>query len=234
MVRHRWLIAQLALVGVLALLAFPGASSGLRPTFVISLTPTGPSPAVMNIAPGLGQVWFSNADTVIHTVDFANGLCSLQVAPGDREQCANGFMGHVGDYPYTVDGISQAELVVEPVGRSVSLGARSHTIHRGNQLRLHGRLREENSNWSPPSAGIPQPIIVLARRNGHQPFRRIAVVTAKVHRPTKGAPFGESLWQVRVRPQRHMIYIAEANSQPKGGQVWQRAWSKTFRVFVRH
>jgi hypothetical protein len=223
---------QLALVGALALLAFPGASSALRPTFVISLTATGPSPTLLDVAPGLGQVWFSNTDTVPHTVDFANGLCSLQIAPGGREQCASDFMSYVGDYPYTVDGTSQAGLVVEAVGRRVSLGARSHTIHRGNQLRLHGRLQEENSNWSPPSAGIPQPIIVLARHSGHQPFRRIAVVTAKVHRPTKGAPFGELLWQVRVRPQRHMIYIAEANSQPKGGQVWERAASKPFRVRV--
>ena len=232
MVRHRWSIAQLALVGVLALLAFPGASSALRPTFVISLTSTGPSPALLSVPATLGQVWFSNTDTVTHTVDFANGSCSLQIAPGGREQCTSGFMSYVGDYSYTVDGTSQAQLVVEAVGRRVSLGARRRSIRRGNQLRLHGRLQEQNSNWSPPSAGIPQPIIVLARHNGHQPFRRIAVVTAKVHRPTKGAPFGELLWQVRVRPQRHMIYIAEANSQPKGGQVWQRATSKPFRVRV--
>lgn len=232
MVRHRWLIVQLALVGALALLAFPGASSALRPEFVISLTTTGPSPAVLSVPATLGQVWFSNTDTVTHTVDFANGSCSLQIAPGGREQCTSGFMGYVGDYPYTVDGTSQAELVVEAVGRWVSLGARSHTIHRGNQLRLHGRLREQNSNWSPPSAGIPQPVIILGRRNGHHPFRRIAVVTAKVHRPTKGAPFGELLWQLRVRPQRHMIYIAEAKSQPKGGTVWQQASSKPFRVRV--
>lgn len=223
---------QLALVGALALLAFPGASSAVRPTFVISLTSAGPAPALLSVPATLGQVWFSNTDTVMHTVDFANGSCSLQIAPGGREQCANGFMGYVGDYPYTVDGTSQAELVVAAVGRRVSLGARSHTIRRGNQLRLHGRLQEQNSNWSPPSAGIPQPITVLARHNGHRPFRRIAVVTAKVHRATKGAPFGELLWQVRVRPQRHMIYIAEANSQPKGGQVWQRATSKPFRVRV--
>lgn len=230
--RHRWPVVQLALVGALALLAFPGASSALRPTFVISLTSAGPAPALLSVPATLGQVWFSNTDTVMHTVDFANGSCSLQIAPGGREQCANGFMGYVGDYPYTVDGTSQAELVVAAVGRRVSLGARSHTIRRGNQLRLHGRLQEQNSNWSPPSAGIPQPITVLARHNGHQPFRRVAVVTAKVHLPTKGAPFGELLWQVRVRPQRHMIYIAEANSQPKGGQVWQRATSKPFRVRV--
>src|SRR5438876_4787641 len=127
MVRRRRLIAQLALVGVLALLAFPGEGSALRPTFVISLTPAGPSPAALEVPAGLGQIWFSNTDTVTHTVVFANGLCSIEVAPGRRGQCTSGFfMSYVGDYPYAVDGTSQAHLVIEAVGRGVSLGARSH------------------------------------------------------------------------------------------------------------
>jgi len=41
-----------------------------------------------------------------------------------------------------------------------------------------------------------------------------------------------SVWQLRVRPGTNKIYIAQANSQPKGGQVWQDAWSKPFRVRV--
>jgi plastocyanin len=232
MVRRRRLIAQLALVGVLALLAFPGESSAFRPIFVISLTPAGPSPAALEVPAGLGQVWFSNTDTVTHTVVFANGLCSTEVAPGSRGQCTSGFMSYVGDYPYTVDGTSQAHLVIEAVGRGVSLGARSHSISRGSQLRLHGRLGEESSNWSPPSAGSPQPIIVLARPDRYHAFHRIAVVRAKVQPRTKNAPFGELIWQLRLRPRARTIYIAEANSQPSGGQVWQRAWSKPFRVRV--
>jgi hypothetical protein len=234
MVRRRWVIGQLALVGVLALLAFPGEGSALRPVFLISLTPTGPSPAVMSVSAGFDPVWFRNTDTVIHTVAFANGSCSIQVAPGGGGQCTSSFMSYVGEYPYTVDGVSQGQLDIEAVGRSVSLEARRHSISRGLRLTLHGRLREENGNWSPPNAGIPQPVTVLARHNRYQPFRRIAVVIARLHGPTKGAPFGELLWQVRVRPQRHMIYIAEANSQPKGGQIWQRAWSKPFKVLVSH
>jgi hypothetical protein len=230
MVRCRWLVVWLALVGVLALLAFPGESSALRPVFVISLTPAGPSPAILRVAAGLGPVSFSNPDTVSHTVVFANGLCSIQVAPDSRGQCTSGFMSYVGDYPYAVDGTSQAHVVIEAVGRSVSLGARSHSISRGSQLRLHGRLQEENSDWSPPSAGSPQPIIVLARPDRHHAFHRIAVVRATLHPRTKAAPFGELLWQLRVRPRTRMIYIAEANSQPTGGQVWQRTWSKSFRV----
>jgi hypothetical protein len=232
MVRRRCPIVQLALVAALALLAFPAAGSALRPVFVISLTPVGPSPAVLKVPAGLGPVWFSNTDTVAHTVAFANGSCSIQVAPGTRGRCTSGFMSFVGDYPYAVDGTSQADLVIEAVGRSVSLRARSHAVRRGSQLRLHGRLQEANSNWSPPSAGSPQPIIVLARSDRYHAFHRIAVVRAKLHPPTKNAPFGELLWQLRVRPRARTIYIAEANSQPRGGQVWQRAWSKPFRVRV--
>jgi hypothetical protein len=232
MVRRWSLIVQFALVGVLALLAFPGASSALRPEFVISLTPTGPSPAVLTIPAGLGPVWFSNTDTVTHAVAFASGWCSIEVAPGTRGQCSSGFMSYAGDYPYAVDGTSQAHLVIEAVGRSVSLRARSHVVRRGSQLKLHGRLQEANSNWSPPSAGSPQPIIVLARPDRHHAFHRIAVVRAKLHPRTKNAPFGELLWQLRVRPRARTIYIAEANSQPRGGRVWQRAWSKPFRVRV--
>jgi hypothetical protein len=233
MVRRRRFIAQVALFGVLAALAFPADGSALRPVFIISLTPTGPSPSVLRTAAGLGPVLFDNTDTVTHSVVFANGLCSIQVAPGSRVGCTSSFMGYAGDYPYTVDGTSQAQLVVEVVGRSVSLGARSHSVNPGSQLRLHGRLQEENSNWSPPSAGQPQPIIVLARSDRYHPFRRIAAVRAKWDRTTKqSAPFGKLLWQLRVRPQSRMIYIAEANFQPTGGQVWQRAWSKPFRVRV--
>jgi hypothetical protein len=233
MVRRRWLIAQVALLGVLGVLAFPGEGSALRPVFFISLTPTGPSPTVLRTEAGLGPVWFSNTDTVTHTVVFANGSCSIQVAPGSHGECTSGFMSYVGDYPYTVDGTSQGELVVEAVGRSVSMGARSHSVSPGSQLRLHGRLQEQNSNWSPPSAGRPQPIIVRARPDRYHPFRRIAVVKAKWDRTRRqNAPWGELLWQLRVRPQTRMIYIAEANFQPDGGQVWQRAWSKPFRVRV--
>jgi hypothetical protein len=231
MLRRRWLIAQVALVGVLAMLAFPGEGSALRPIFVISLTPAGPAPAVLSTEAGLGTVWFSNTDTVTHTVVFANGLCSIEVAAGSRGQCTGGFMSYVGDYPYAVDGTSQAHLVIEAVGRSVSLGTRSHAISSGSQLRLHGRLQEESSNWSPPSAGSPQPIIVLAPPDRYHPFHRIAV-RAKLGPARKGAPFGELLWRLGVRPRAKTIYIAEANSQPQGGRVWQRAWSKPFRVRI--
>jgi hypothetical protein len=232
-----WWIALVTLAGLLAVLAIPADGSALRPVFVISLTATGPSPAVLQVPAGLGPVQFSNTDTVTHAVAFANGSCSIEVAPGSGGQCTNGFMNsYVGDYPYIVDGTSQAHLVIEAVGRSVSLGARSHSINRGSRLRLHGRLQEENSNWSPPSAGTEQPIIVLARHDRHHPFRRIAVVRAKLHPTPKSHvhPWGELIWQLHVRPRARTVYIAEANSQPQGGQVWQQAWSKPFKVLVSH
>ena len=129
MVRRRWLIGQIAFVALLAVLALPSSGSALSAVF-ISLTPTGPSPAVLTISAGLYPVWI-NQDTVTHTVTFANG-CSIQVAPGGYGQCTNGFSGVVGDYAYTVDGTAQASIVVTAEGRTVTLTARRHTIKRGS------------------------------------------------------------------------------------------------------
>jgi plastocyanin len=233
MVRHRWLIGQLALVGVLALLAFPGASSALLPTYSVSLTAAGPSPAVLKLPAGYNPEW-SNTDTVTHTVVFANGLCSIQVAPGSSGRCTSGFTDYVGDYPYTVDGTGQAQLSVEAIHRSVSLRARVHTIDRGSRLTLHGQLQDIQYG-SPPNSGSPQPIMVLARPDRYHAFHRIAVVRAKLHLPKGANPLlGKLLWRLRVHPRAKTIYIAEASYQPQGGQVWQQAWSKPFRLRVRH
>jgi hypothetical protein len=233
---RRWrLIVQVALAGVLAVLAFPADGAALDAVF-ISLTPTGPSPAVMTIPAGMYPVWI-NQDTVAHTVVFANGLCSIQVVPGEYDgQCTNGFSpgSYVGDYAYTVDNTFQGSIVTVAGTRSVSLTARRHSIRRGSELRLHGGLHD----WdlSPPGPGSPQPIIVLARHDRYHPFRRLAVVTAKLHQTPKSHihPWGKLVWQIRVRPRTRMIYIAEANSQPSGGQAWQRAWSKPFKVLISH
>jgi hypothetical protein len=227
--RRPRLIAQVVVLGALAVLAFPSDGFALRAVF-IALTATGPSPTVMTIPAGMYPVW-TNPDTVPHTVVFANGLCSLKVAPGGYGQCTNTFIAYVGNYAYTVDGTAQASLVVAPDFRSVSLEAKRHTISRGSQLRLHGVLHDYD--LSPPSAGPEQPIVVLARHDRYHPFRRIAVVTAKLQPPSKTAPFGKLVWQLRVRPSRHTIYIAEADSQPEGGQVWQRAWSRPLGIAVR-
>jgi hypothetical protein len=231
---RRWrLIVQVALLGVLALLVFPADGSALR-AVLIELTPTGPSPAVTTIPAGLYPIW-SNSDTVTHSVVFANGLCSLQVAPGAIGQCSNGYGGdYVGDYAYAVDGTFEGSIVTVADGRWVSLTSRRHAIRRGATIRLYGRLQDYG--LSPPGPGSPQPIIVLARHTRHHPFRRIAIVTAKLHRTPKSHvhPWGELIWQLRVQPPARTTYIAEANSQPQGGQVWQQATSSPFAVRFRH
>ena len=178
---------------------------------------------------GLYPVWI-NQDTVTHTVTFANGKCSIQVAPGDIGQCINGFSSGVGNYPYTVDGTAQASIVVAADWRTVTLQAHSHRIDRGSELTLRGKLAV--GTGSPPVfQGPRQPVIVLARPDRYHPFHRIAIVTAKPHRSQNPAD-AHSVWKLRVRPRAHTIYIAEANSQPAGGQYWQQAWSKPFRVGV--
>jgi hypothetical protein len=118
MVRRWWLLAQVALVGAL-ILAFPSAGSALSAVF-ITLTPSGPSPTVVTIAGNLYPVW-DNTDTVAHTVSFANGLCSFQVAPGQIGQCSTAWQ--VGQNPYTVDGKFQASIVKVLAGRTVTLSA---------------------------------------------------------------------------------------------------------------
>lgn len=216
------LIALVGVVAVTAMLTFPAAGSALDAQFV-ALTATGPSEAVLTIPAGQYPVW-QNEDAVAHTIDFANGLCSLQIAPGGIGQCANGFSGYVGKYAYTVDGTIQASVDVIAAARSVTLTARTHTIARHSRLRLHGTLADYD--LSPPAVGSRQPVIVLARHDRHHPFHRIASVMARVH--------GMHLtWQLHVRPRARAIYIVEANFQPKGGQVWQRAWSRPFRVRLR-
>jgi hypothetical protein len=230
MVRRRRLLVEVALVGALALLVFPSPSSALLPQFVVNLSSTGPTPAVINVPAGYPLV-FDNTDTATHSIAFANGLCSIDVAPGSHAQCTGSFGNYVGDYGYTVDGTSEAQLVVTAIPRTVSLHARRATVHRGSFLTLHGRLQDIQYP-SPPNAGSPQPIIVIARPYPGHPFYRVAAVRATVHR-TPGDPIGKLLWQVRVHPRSSTTYAAIASYQPAGGRVWERARSKLLRVSVR-
>ena len=228
--RRGRLIVELALVGVLAVFVFPGAGSALIQPFVVTLTSTGPSPAVLTMPAGYPLV-FRNTDTVPHSVAFADGSCSAAVGPGSNAPCTGSFYPYVGDYDYTVDGTTQAQIVVAAISRSVSLRARKHSIRLGSHLTLHGRLQDIQYG-SPPNAGSPQRIIVIARPYSGHPFHRAAVVMATVHHPP-AAPFGKLLWQVRIHPRSSMTYVAIASYQPAGGRVWERAVSKPFRVNVR-
>jgi hypothetical protein len=145
MVRRWRMIAQLGLLGAL-ILVFPSGGSALSAAFV-ALTPSGPSPIVLTIPAGMHPVW-NNNDQVPHTVVFANGLCSFQLAPGTYGQC--NFEFSAGRYPYTVDGTTQASVVVNALPPpTVTLTARSHTIRREQPLqgqRQRSRLERTGRN----------------------------------------------------------------------------------------
>jgi hypothetical protein len=220
MVRRRWLIAQIAFVAMLGVLAFPGEGSAFAGV-PIDLTATGPSPVVQAVSTLTYPFWI-NTDTVAHTVSFANGRCTVQVAPGAESSCP--FSTGPGTYPYTVDGTAQGSVVVQLSGRTVTLDARSHKIAGGAPLTLRGRLR----SFVPlPSPGPASPLIVLARPDRMHPFHRIAIVRPRISYPKNS--FGVLRWHLRVHPRTRIIYIAEARSAP---QTFQRAWSKPFRVHV--
>jgi hypothetical protein len=224
MVLRRRLIWQVALLGGL-ILAFPSTGSALCAVFV-RLTPTGPSPAIVNAGAGQYPVW-TNGDQVTHTVTFANGLCSFQLAPGAFGQCD--FPLLVGQYPYTVDGATQASVVVDALPPStVTLTARGHTLPRAAHLRLHGTL-----TWSlgcgPPVVGpLRVPILVLARHDRYHPFRRLATVRSETNEPD-----GRYVWQLDLRPKAKTIYIAELSYQPSGELGQRQAWSRPFKVSLR-
>ena len=225
MLRRRLLIAQVCLVAVLAVLAFPGSGSALSAYF-ITLTAGGAAPAAASLPAGMYPVWV-NHDTTTHTVAFPGGLCSFQVAPGAIGQCTGaGFS--VGVHPYTVDGTAQASITVTPGGRTVSLTARRHAIRRGARLTLHGLLNlAQTSPPVLPGARTSMRVTLLARYNSRHPFR--AVATMRVARLTaNGFP-----WRRHIRPRRTTTYIVEANSQPAAGQAWQNAHSGPFTVRVR-
>jgi hypothetical protein len=220
MTRRLRLTAQFALLGVLALLVFPAQGSAFR-GISITLTPSGPSPAILTIGSGTYPIWI-NQDQVAHTVVFANGLCSFQVAPGAVEGCPDGWGHRPGQYPYTVDSKVQASIVVVALSRAVTLRAKSHRVGHGAQLTLHGQVTAPM--LSPPDFRLrAEPVIVLARPDRYHPFRRIRAVMAKGHGT-------ELAWQLRVRPRRRTIYIARAIFEPSDGEYWAPAWSKPFRA----
>lgn len=231
MVGRSRLIAQLALLGILSVLAFPSSGSALLVPALITLTATGPSPATVTIPAGYPAAWV-NKDSVTHTVTFADGRCSIQVPPGSGWTfCPDGFASGLGNYQYTVDGSIQASIDVVANGRTVTLVAKRHAIDRGSMLTLHGRLAIASPGSPPVFDGPRMPVTVLARPDRHHPFHRIAVVTAKP-RHSQEPNRAYSVWRLHVRPGANKIYIAEANSQPKYGRYWQDAWSKPFRVRV--
>jgi hypothetical protein len=223
---RRWrLIAQVAFLGAL-MFAFPSAGSAFSGAVVL-LTPTGPSPAVLTIPAGMYPFW-ENHDQVTHTVTFANGLCSFQLAPGAYGQCD--FPLLVGQYGYTIDGTIQASVIVNALPpTTVSLTARSHTLPKATHLRLHGALHPSTCCLPLPNV-LSMPIVVLARHDRHHPFQRIAAV-----RSERRTPYGSGFaWRLNLHPKTTTIYIAEVTYQPEGEQGQRQAWSRPFKVIVRH
>jgi plastocyanin len=215
------LTVQLVLIAAVAVLAFPASGSALSAAFV-QLTPTGPSPAALTIAAGLYPVWVNNGSAA-HTVVFANGVCTIHVAPGAIAQCPAGFS--VGAYTYTVDGTAAGSLTVSPDSRSVTLAARQHEIRPGARLTLHGLLNYAQEG-PPRVVGLSTTsmrVAILARPDRRHPFRAVASVRpATLSR--KGYP-----WQRVIRPRKTTIYMVAARTDTD----WQPAQSKPFKVVVR-
>lgn len=219
----RWRLIGLVVALGAVVLGLPASGSALLGQLPISLGSSGPSPSALDTtAGGRSPVWI-NQDRVTHTVTFANGLCSFQVAPGEQADCSNDFFATVGQYPYTVDGTVQASVIVSLNPRTVTLTARHHTIKRGGRLLLHGMLDYALS--SPPSFDTRMPVTLLARHDRHHPFKRLAVNAELKKRGTSGFP-----WKLYVHPKATTTYIAEATSN---ASYWQPAMSRPFRVVVR-
>jgi hypothetical protein len=225
MLRGWRLIALVALIGALSVLAFPADGSALSAAF-IQLTQSGPPPSDLTIPAGMYPVWV-NQDQVTHTVVFADGLCSFQLAPGAYGQCDFGFS--VGRYPYTVDGTVQASIVVSaPPPDTVTLTARQHSLRRDAQLRLHGLLSISQCCGPPPPRLEKTPVVVMARPDRHHAFHRLARAASGGRRQEAGYP-----WWLNVHPRKATIYIAEVTYEPAGEQGSRQAWSRPFKVLVR-
>lgn len=190
----------------------------------IVLTAKGPTPSVLKTtAGGLSPLWV-NQDGATHTVTFANGRCSVQLAPGEKGECSDDFFLRVGKYPYSVDGTIQASVVVALNSRTVTMTTSRHILTRGAWLALRGEL---NAAHPTPGASL-QPVIVLARHDSNHPFHRVAVVRPRA----VGSP-PRAIWQLRVRPLSTTTYKAVVNYQP-GYKYWQSAASRPLRVIVRN
>jgi len=221
-------ICLLAVLGAV-ILGFPAASSALRPTVQISLTPNGPSPSVLNLPVGGVYLYWFNQAQVTHTVTFADGQCSFQVAPGERGSCSsNGGFPFIsaGQYAYTVDGTSQGSVIISLNPRTVTLTARRHTIQQGGHLLLHGILDFPIDNS--PVFYTKMPVTLLARHDSRHPFKSVAV-TAKLKKRL-GQGSGGFPWKLYVHPRAPTTYIAEATSYT---DYWEPAMSGPFTVVVR-
>lgn len=208
----------------------------------ISLTATGPSPSALT-APAMSDLSFDNTDSVSHTVVFANGHCSITLAPGEQvgpgvewangvehPDCNDNLTFYVGSYPYTVDGKFAGTVITTPLRRAVSLTAPTHGIRRGTSLTLHGRV-----NWLQynPAALEPQQfrVIVLARHDGRHAFKPIT--TGRLWSSESYAHNGtiSYSWKRKVHPGETTTYVAKVTGYQ---WFWSDATSRAFTVRIRH
>jgi hypothetical protein len=244
LIRRGWLlIADVGLVAVLAVVAFPSDGSAYAESSYVVLTASGPSPSTLTTGAGK-YLLFSNEDLVPHTVAFPNEGCKFSVPPGyvygpggqaisagQQQQflppaCSSDFPFYVGSYDYTVDGQFAGMVVTTPDQRSVTLTARTHRVRRGERLTLHGEVRWDNT--ATPNGGRPPfPVIVLARYAGSQTFKAIATVTMP------GVVDVQGSWHLKVRPGVATTYMAELIGQLHGGTIWRQAASRPFTVRIQ-
>jgi len=207
----------------------------------ISLTATGPSPSTL-AAPATSYLSFDNTDAVPHTVVFANGLCSITLAPGqqggpgvaanrvEHPDCNDNFTFYVGSYPYRVDGRFAGTVVTRPLRRGVTLTAPRHGIRRGTSLTLHGRV-----SWFDYNPLIQRPqfrVIVLARHAGQHVFKPVTTGRLWSSQPYEwGNGSIRYSWKRKVRPGETTTYIAKVSGYR---WFWSDATSRAFTVRIRH
>jgi hypothetical protein len=178
---------------------------------------------------------------VPHTVVFANGLCSITLAPGqqggpgvvangvEHPECTDNFTFYVGSYPYTVDGKFTGTVVTRPLRRTVTLTAPRHGIRRGTSLTLHGRV-----SWFDYNPMLQRPqfrVIVLARHDGEHIFKPVTTgrlwSSQSYEWPNGSISYS---WKRQVHPGETTTYTAKVTGYQ---WFWSDATSRAFTVRVR-
>jgi hypothetical protein len=192
-------------------------------------------------------LWFANADSVSHTVVFADGRCSLTLTPGEgfdgsaKVGCYHSWPPphdsafYADTYAYTMDGTFSGTVVTTPVHRTVTLTARTHTIQGGTHLTLHGLVNPPGWRYhvsNPPGWRNYVSVIVLARHNSKHPFRPIATLNQGLMKKSPGS--WQHRWRLTVHPGTTTTYIAKVTSQLPQGQIWTNPTSRPFTVRIRH
>lgn len=231
---RRWmLIARVALVGVVgALVVASDGAAGLK-YLTVTLTSSGPSPSAVQRPAFSGvSLTFANSDAVPHTVVFASG-CSFTVSPGGTGGCPEAGPNRRGTYHYMVDGTFSGTVRVVGLFRAVTVTARTHSIKLGRSIKLHGVVTMANQGAPFCTPSLSRPVVVLARHNRNQPFKRIAMFPGRGRSHSKSAVDNRCTytWQREVRPELSTTYIAKTFG---GLYLYRPATSRPFTVMVRH